>query len=94
MTINEMRDRLVEKYPGRTICVDAACWHHPHAGGNTTTFKVTFFAPGDTHIEQTVTVARLAALPDALERAIAIAEAAGDARDDEPATAMPEESAE
>lgn len=52
MTLNQARDILVGLDPaeGRSICVQAECWHHKHTYGEDareTSFRVYLTPPGD-----------------------------------------------
>lgn len=48
MTLNECRSILMARYPGRTVCVEATCWHHASVMGTqgfeTTKFRASIFA--------------------------------------------------
>ena len=71
MTLNQVRDLLVEKYPGRTVSVHADCWYHRHNGERLTHFLATMFEPGGTAIARRVETAQLCELEAAVAAAMA-----------------------
>ena len=71
MTVNQVRDLLVEKYPGRTINIDASCWYHRDTGDRETTFVATVFSEDGVIVEHRVEASQLSRLEDAVAAAVA-----------------------
>ncbi len=90
MTLNEVRDILVKRYPGHSVKVGAECWHHDHCGHATesTKFDALLFAPGSTDVKHRVeTTKGVYALVALMEEAMMVANGHGL---DQPAEATPE----